>query len=133
MRGILVILLVALIVYAAIDCIMSDAAKVRSVPKAAWIAIIVLIPVIGALLWLVLGRPLAQAPRQQPGGQQPGGQQPGGQQARRRPTSPDDDPHFLNNLETQRRQQAKEAELRAKEAELRNREQRLNEDGKDSK
>lgn len=127
MRGILVILLVALIIYAAIDCIMSDATKVRSVPKAAWIAIIVLIPVIGALLWLVLGRPVAHVP-----GPRAPGPQASGQPTRRRPTSPDDDPNFLKNLETQRRQQAKEAELKAKETELRNRERRLNEDGKDS-
>ncbi|GAB3255544.1 PLD nuclease N-terminal domain-containing protein [Arthrobacter pigmenti] len=117
-RAILVILLVALIIYAAIDCIMSDSAKVRGVPKPAWIAIIVLVPVIGALLWLVLGRPSGTA---------------SAQQTRRHPTAPDDDPNFLKNLETRRRQQAKEAELKAKEDELRNRERRLNEDGKDSK
>lgn len=117
-RAILVILLIALIIYAAIDCIMSDSAKVRGVPKSAWIAIIILLPVMGALLWLVLGRPVGHAPTQQP---------------RKHPTAPDDDPNFLKNLETRRRQQAKEAELKAKETELRNRERRLNEDGKDSK
>lgn len=117
-RAILVLILVALIIYAAIDCIMSDATKVRSVPKGAWLAIIILIPVMGALLWLFLGRPAGETPQQQ---------------APKRPAAPDDDSEFLNNLETRRRQEAKEAELRAKEAELRNRERRLNEDGKDSK
>ncbi|WP_035780341.1 PLDc N-terminal domain-containing protein [Arthrobacter sp. H14] len=117
-RVILAIFLIALIVYAAIDCITADSKHVRGVPKSAWIAIIILLPLLGALLWFFLGRPKHYSPPEQ---------------ARRHPTAPDDDPNFLRNLETRRRQQQKEAELKARETELKNRETRFDEDGKDTK
>ncbi len=117
-RVIVAILLIALVVYAAIDCITSDSKHIRGVPKAAWIAIILLLPLLGALLWFFLGRP-KEAPTPQ--------------QAPRRPTAPDDDPNFLRNLETRRRQQQKEDELKARETELRNRENRSDQDGHDNK
>lgn len=117
-RVILAILLIALVVYAAIDCVTSDSNRIRGVPKAAWIAIILLLPLLGALLWFFLGRPKQESPPQQ---------------SPRHPTAPDDDPNFLRNLEVRRRQQQKDAELRARETELNNRENRFDEDGKDNK
>ena len=103
-----VIIVAAVIIYAIIDCVMSRAQEVRSISKTAWLFTIVLLPVIGALLWFLFGRPKA--------GPEPKNRRP------RRPTAPDDDPDFLRNLEIRRRQQAKEAELKRREAELRERE-----------
>jgi len=103
-----VIIVAAVIIYAIIDCIMSRAQDVRSISKTAWIFTIVLLPVLGALLWFLFGRPMS--------GPEPKNRKP------RRPTAPDDDPEFLRNLAIRRRQQEKEAELKRREAELRERE-----------
>lgn len=43
-------------VYSIVDCAVQPSSRHRGVPKAAWIAIVVLIPVIGGILWFVLGR-----------------------------------------------------------------------------
>lgn len=49
--------LIGIIIYALIDCARTPASQARSLPKPAWLAIILLFPVIGALLWLFVGRP----------------------------------------------------------------------------
>ncbi|MCC9144747.1 MULTISPECIES: PLD nuclease N-terminal domain-containing protein [unclassified Arthrobacter] len=116
-----VIIVAAVIIYAAIDCVMSRANEVRSISKTSWLFTIILIPVLGAVLWFLFGRP---------SGGSPGGS---GPREPRRPSAPDDDPEFLRNLEIRRRQAQKEAELRAREAELRAREEgrgKQNDDGK---
>jgi hypothetical protein len=68
---------VILTVFAIVDCALTERGRVRVLPKAAWILIALVLPVIGPLLWLLLGR----GP------------------ARRRPVTrvigPDDDPTFL--------------------------------------
>ncbi|MCQ1994568.1 PLD nuclease N-terminal domain-containing protein [Arthrobacter sp. zg-Y1171] len=112
-----VIIVAAVIIYAVIDCLMSRANEVRSISKVSWMFTIVLIPVLGAVLWFLFGRPAAG-----PGPREP-----------RRPSAPDDDPEFLRNLEVRRRQAQKEAELRAREAALRAKEEgrdKQNDDGK---
>ncbi|MBG6179475.1 PLD nuclease N-terminal domain-containing protein [Arthrobacter sp. CAN_A1] len=103
----LILVAVAVIVYALIDCIMTKAHSVRSISKPAWIAAIVLVPLLGAGLWFLFGRPRPSGTR---GRQRP---------APRHPTAPDDDPQFLRNLEAKRRQEAREKENRRKERELR--------------
>lgn len=99
----LVILGIAVIIYALFDCIMSRAESVRSISKPAWFFTILLVPLLGAGLWFLFGRPR--------GDDRPS------QRQTRRPSSPDDDPQFLRNLEVRRRQEAREAELRRREAE----------------
>ena len=113
-----VIVVAAVIIYAVIDCIMSRAHEVRSISKVSWLFTIILIPVLGALLWFLFGRPA--------GGSGPGPREP------RRPTAPDDDPEFLRNLEIRKRQAQKDAELKRREAELKAREEgrgKQNDDG----
>lgn len=99
----LVILGIAVIIYALFDCIMSRAESVRSISKPAWVAVIILVPLLGAGLWFLFGRPR--------GDDRPS------QRQMRGPTAPDDDPQFLRNLEVRRRQEAREAERRRLEAE----------------
>lgn len=111
----LVILGIAVIIYALFDCIMSRSNAVRSISKPAWILTILLVPLLGAGLWFLFGRPRE--------GGRPAPRTP------RRPTAPDDDPQFLRNLEIRRRQEAREAELRRREAELRAREENKKDDG----
>ena len=57
----------------------------------------IILPVLGAILWLLIGRPRAAAPQQQ---------------GYRHPTAPDDDPDFLRNLEVRRRNEAEAARLK---------------------
>ncbi len=122
-RNIIFAALVALAVtiYALIECVRTRPSDVRSLPKAGWVAAIILLPLIGAGLWFWLGRPAA-------GGQQ--SQAPGTRPAT---GAPDDDEAFLRNLETQRRNKARDEELRRKEAELKERERKLAEEAKKPK
>lgn len=114
-----VIVVAALIIYSLIDCIMSKAHEVRSISKTAWLFTIVLLPVIGAILWFLFGRP-THGPEPKP-------------RAVRHPTAPDDDPEFLRNLEIRRRQKAKEEELKRREQELADREKRASQKNDDEK
>ncbi|QCU77371.1 hypothetical protein E7744_03425 [Citricoccus sp. SGAir0253] len=110
------IVAVGVVIYAFIECLMTPRHQVRAFPKAAWILLIVLLPLVGALLWLFLGRA-----RSRGGG--PGGRPAAGP----RPSSPDDDAAFLRQLNVQRQQQARQAELDRREAELRDRERHAGE------
>jgi hypothetical protein len=55
--GIFGFLLIAFWVWALIDCIGSDPAEVRNLPRFGWLVIVILLFAIGALLWVLLGRP----------------------------------------------------------------------------
>ncbi|PQZ96264.1 hypothetical protein CQ018_03045 [Arthrobacter sp. MYb227] len=108
----------AITIYALIECVRTRPNDVRSLPKTGWILAIVLLPLLGAGLWFWLGRPLPsnyQRPTQGP-----------------RPSSgaPDDDEAFLRNLETQRRNKARDEEFLRREAELKERERKLAEEAK---
>lgn len=106
-RAILIIgaaaLAVGVIVYSLIECARTDSTDMRGLRKGAWIAVIVLLPLLGALLWLFLGRPKGSA----------------GSAGPARGRGPDDDPQFLRNLEERRRHQEQAEKLRRWEEELR--------------
>ncbi len=83
-RILAVVLLVALVVYALIDASQARPDRVRLMPRWLWVVAIVFLPGVGALGWLMLGRP----PRRPlPPGPPP-----------QRPIAPDDDPDFLRRL-----------------------------------
>ncbi len=67
-------------VYSVVDCAVQPPTRHRGVRKAAWIAIVILIPVIGGILWFTIGRRRAAD---------------GGTV---RPVAPDDDPTFLRSI-----------------------------------
>lgn len=92
-----------LMIYSLVESIQTPRHRVRVMPKAAWIAVILLVPIIGAGLWLGFGR------IRQPRG--------GGNQIRRGPSAPDDDPEFLRKVEFERRQQQRREEEARKRAE----------------
>jgi hypothetical protein len=51
-------------IYSIINCILTPEAQVRGIPKAAWLILIVLLPLLGSALWLGVGRDRAvHAPR----------------------------------------------------------------------
>ncbi|WP_341360235.1 PLD nuclease N-terminal domain-containing protein [Georgenia sp. M64] len=111
-----VVLLVALVVYAFIDCVRTpeDSMPV-GIPKVLWAALILVFPGLGALAWLAVSR-FARGGRTSPPspGRGPGRPSPRGPRGPRGPVAPDDDPEFLARLETERRR--RERERRAKEA-----------------
>ena len=61
-------------VFSIVDCAIQPAARHRGVSKGAWMAIVILLPVIGGILWFVIGRtrknddlmPLMNAPDDDP-------------------------------------------------------------------
>ena len=111
-RGVPLLLLVFLYLYCLFDAISSDAARVRNLPKPAWIVIVLLFPDVGSIMWLVAGRPRGPArsvPYKGNTGIPPEYDRPG----RATAGSPDDDAAFLESLkrraEEQRRRAAEEA------------------------
>lgn len=56
-EGFLGFVLLAFWIWALIDTITSDPQAVRNLPKWAWIVLVILLSDIGAVLWLVAGRP----------------------------------------------------------------------------
>lgn len=74
----LALLLIAFWVYSIVDCALQPPTRHRGVSKPVWLLIVVLLPVIGGILWLIVGR------------------------SRRRPPAifraPDDNPEFLGRI-----------------------------------
>jgi hypothetical protein len=70
---------VAFMVYSLVDCAMTDRSRVRGPRKGFWI-LIILLPVIGGVLWFLIGRGRASDRPMQ------------------RSAAPDDDPAFLRGL-----------------------------------
>jgi hypothetical protein len=68
-----------LTVFAVVDCALTERGRVRALPKWAWLLVALLVPVVGPLLWLLIGRGSA---RNRPV---------------RRVIGPDDDPEFLGS------------------------------------
>ncbi len=73
---------IAFTIYALVDVAMTQAPRIRALPKAVWIALIVVLPVIGPVLWLLVGKSKPAGPKTQ---------------TTRRP--PDDDPSFLGTID----------------------------------
>ena len=84
MRFVLYVALFIVALYALIDCISTPGRNIRSLPKAVWLSVIVLIPGVGGLAWLFFGRAQSSASGFLPG--------------RSQPAAPDDDPEFLRQL-----------------------------------
>jgi hypothetical protein len=97
LRVAIAVAILAIYVYGLVDVIRTDSALTRGFSKTTWIIIVVFLPIIGAALWFLIGRPRYEAPVRQ---------------SYSHPTAPDDDPDFLRNLEQRRRKQAEAERLR---------------------
>lgn len=55
--------LVVLVVWIAalIDVIVTDEYRVRHLPKVAWLIIVILLPLVGSIIWFLVGRPESAA------------------------------------------------------------------------
>jgi len=94
---VLVFLVVTFDVFAIVDLMLIDRSRIRILNRLFWVVLILLLPVVGAILWLALGRE-----RRDRSGQ-------------RRTIAPDDDPAFLKNL---RRDEEQDDRIRRLEQEL---------------
>ena len=108
-------LIVGLTLYTLLDAVRTPAHEARTLPKWLWVLVTLLFPVVGPLMWLILGRPKAQ-PAAQPAA---GAPRPGFGQRRSTPapsvSSPDDDEEYLRWLKAKA-----ERERRSREAESNN-------------
>ncbi|BCW46772.1 PLD nuclease N-terminal domain-containing protein [Arthrobacter sp. StoSoilB5] len=111
LRVVGVVVVLVIFVYALVDVIRTDGRLTRGISKPAWIVVMIVLPLLGAVLWFIFGRPYGK---------------PSAQPIRRHPTAPDDDPEFLRNLETRRRNTAEEERLKKLKAELEAKERKLN-------
>ena len=96
------VIAVALDIFSIIDIIRIEEHRVRGLPKFLWVAIVVLLPFVGVILWFTIGRARADNGDGTRGGE-------------RRVVAPDDDPNFLRNL---RRDEEADERIRRLEQEL---------------
>jgi hypothetical protein len=90
------VLAVVFVIYAFVDCLVTDRLRVRALPKAVW-AIVTLIPIFGGILWLTLGKDRSVGAV----------------------GAPDDDPAFLRSIAADRADSAASADARIRELEAR--------------
>ena len=123
--GLLFFLIFAFWVWAILDVIASDSALCRNLPKGVWLILVVILADIGALAWVILGRPERASWR-------PGSTD---YATPRRPIATEDSPRFSvtpqitdrRSAELDRRLDDWEAEQRAKRTELDRKESELRE------
>ncbi|MFE2826397.1 PLD nuclease N-terminal domain-containing protein [Streptomyces sp. NPDC059271] len=132
------LLVLALWIYAFIDCLNTPEEEVKGLPKVVWVIIILLFGevLVGPVAWLVAGRN-----RRGPAGGVGSSERSRGQRARF--VAPDDNPEFLKSLKAEHRADESgkddgrrdetllkdwEADLRRREEELKKREDRTRSD-----
>jgi hypothetical protein len=99
--------------YCILDAISADASRVRNLPKLTWVFIVIFLVEIGAILWLIAGRP--QGPERSlqykgNAGIPPEYDRPGRASA----NDPDDDAAFLAQLKARAEEQRKKAAEQAR-------------------
>ena len=114
LRVVVVVAVLVVFVYGLIDVIRTDRRQTKGISKPAWIVVQIVLPVIGAVLWFLIGRPRGTGPA-------PAGYS--------HPVAPDDDPDFLRNLEIRRRNQAEAERLKKLKAELDAKDRKLGDAG----
>ncbi len=119
-------------VWAIFDVIMTDSMLIRNMQKGTWIFVVLVLPTIGALAWVLLGRP--ESASLTPGGQMTYETNP--YRSERRPLGAEDSPGWTKPRATSSRPSsslneeslaARERRLMEREAELAKREQALGE------
>ncbi len=118
LRVVVVVAVLVVFVYGLIDVIRTDARQTKGISKPAWIIVQVVLPVIGAILWFLIGRPKGT-------GRAPA--------TYRQPVAPDDDPEFLRNLELRRRNQAEADRLKKLKDDLDAKERKLDDGSGDAR
>lgn len=126
MAKFLVIIELVLLVYCLVDCIQTEPAAVRTLPKPVWVLLIIVLPLFGGVGWLLAGKP-ERAAMGARGGSWPSPKASGSSDYPRSssPKGPDDDPDFLRSI--RKSDVERERNLAQWEEELHERERRLGE------
>ena len=140
--GILFLAALAVWLYAVLDAVSADRTQVRALSKSLWVAVVLLTFIVGAVAWLVYGRPRTSVTRRPTLGSSGRTAWPARpDRGTGAPTNglfgrgssrpaPDDDPEFLAGLD-QRAAQEHEKLLGSWEEDLRRREEQMRRDGND--
>lgn len=89
-----IIAVVVFTVFVTVFAASADAKKVRALPKWAWLILCLVVPPVGGLLYLAVGRPITGSERK----------------PRTRTVAPDDDPQFLRDLAERLKNEGKEGD-----------------------
>jgi Phospholipase_D-nuclease N-terminal len=126
--GALGLLLLGLWIFCIIDVITTDDVLIRNLQKPLWLLIVIFLFDVGAIIWLIAGRPWEQTSRRsaqaRPTPAFPDYDRPG----RFAATNPDDDEAFLR--EVRERAEEQRRRYREQQAEARHREEEAREDRK---
>jgi hypothetical protein len=109
LRLIIPLIYTAFLVFTIVDLVTIDPGRVKHLPKFTWIILAIILPLIGGLLWFLVGREPLE-PREHGRYVNPTPRRTRG------PSAPDDDPEFLHRLG---REQAQEERIRQLEERLR--------------
>ena len=82
LRVVLIIIVLGVYIASIIDVLRTPSAESRRLPRFVWLLLVIVLPVIGGVLWWLLGRVWPQRGRR-----------------RKRISSPDDDAKFLRQLD----------------------------------
>ena len=93
-EGIVLLLLFLFWVWALFDCISTDAVLCRNLPKGVWLILVLVLPDIGSLAWLLIGRP------------EKAGWKPGSPGSGRRPLGLEDHPRYSGTPDVTERRSA---------------------------
>lgn len=105
---------VILAALALISCLSAERQRIRGLPRAIWVPVIMLLALVGPVAWFLVGRPLRTPPA-------------GTTTGRPRPPTPDDDPDFLRSLDAEQSRRDRELfeqwedDLKRREDDLRRR------------
>ncbi|MEU5360047.1 PLD nuclease N-terminal domain-containing protein [Streptomyces albidoflavus] len=122
LRVLMILVPLALSIYAFIDCITTDEKDIKHIPKPLWAILVLLFPLVGSISWLIVGKDRATAGPGPLAGRRSGGGW----------VAPDDNPDFLKSLKDDRKdsgasddtafRESWEEDLRRREEELKRRE-----------
>lgn len=95
LRVLMILVPLALSIYAFIDCVTTQEQDVRHIPKPLWAILILLFPLVGSVSWLIVGRDRSSS----------AGRMRGGSSRRTRGgwVAPDDNPEFLRSLDEEKK------------------------------
>ncbi|WP_275006282.1 PLDc N-terminal domain-containing protein [Promicromonospora iranensis] len=113
-RILLILVVVGLMAYALADVWGADEDERGGLPRWLWVLLIVLLPLLGAISWIVMRVAARRSGAGPSAGGRPGGSRPKpptrpGPRRPSGPVAPDDDPEFLWRLEQEKRKREREA------------------------
>ena len=111
--GVVGLALLVLWIFCILDVISTEEVLCRNLPKYVWLLIVIILPDVGSIAWLLLGRPAGAGFRL--------GSQVGVYKPQKRAIGPEDSPDFLASME-RKRLESWEQELKRREEELRRKE-----------